>query len=111
MRAGLPRAVDARQALRIHYYTAGRNLLTERQIEPYWLEERHDSLYLRAYCHEAGRVLIFGVDRIQSVAVVGDACCVASCGHVAYTTTYAWRRCSSAWPNTVTFARQLSQSG
>ena len=72
-RQQLESALAARQALHIHYYTAGRNLLTERKIEPYWLEERHDSLYLRAYCHQAGRVLIFRVDRIQAVAAIQEA--------------------------------------
>lgn len=63
-------AIAANEALSIHYYTASRNLLTERRIEPYWIEERHGRRYLRAYCHSAGHVLTFRLDRIHSAAVV-----------------------------------------
>lgn len=65
-------ALDNRQLLRLTYFTAGRNLTTQRLVEPYWCEEHRGVPYLRAYCHSAERVLLFRLDRIQSLAVIGS---------------------------------------
>ena len=66
----LPRlneAIATEQTLAITYFTAGRNLLTRRMIQPYWIEEHRGVAYVRAYCHSAERVLTFRLDRIQSL--------------------------------------------
>jgi len=63
-------ALAAGQRLQLVYFTAGRNLTTQRLVEPYWREEQHGIPYLRAYCHSAGRVLTFRLDRIQALEVV-----------------------------------------
>jgi hypothetical protein len=63
-------AIAAKTPLAMDYFSAGRNLLTHRVIEPYWIEERFATPYLRAYCHSAGRALTFRLDRIQSLEVV-----------------------------------------
>lgn len=52
------------------YFSAGRNLLTRRTIEPYWLETRRGAIYVRGYCLSAARVRLFRLDRIQSLTVV-----------------------------------------
>ncbi|HHW84884.1 MAG TPA: WYL domain-containing protein, partial [Chloroflexi bacterium] len=61
-------AIEQKQPLQITYFSAGRNLSTQRRIEPYWIEERRGIPYLRAYCHSAARVLTFRLDRIQAIA-------------------------------------------
>lgn len=66
----LDAAITAQQTLQMHYFSAGRNLTTQRLIDPYWLEEQHGVPYLRAYCHSAGSVLTFRLDRIQSLASI-----------------------------------------
>ncbi|GIK75198.1 MAG: hypothetical protein BroJett021_41860 [Chloroflexota bacterium] len=60
-------AIEQKQSLQITYFSAGRNLITQRRIEPYWLEEHRGILYVRAYCHSAARVLTFRLDRIQAI--------------------------------------------
>ncbi len=59
------------QNVELIYFSAGRNLTTRRLVQPYWLEEHHGVTYLRAYCHQAGRVLTFRLDRIQGLEIVG----------------------------------------
>jgi hypothetical protein len=63
----LTEAIANEQTLAITYFTAGRNLLTRRMIQPYWIEEHRGVAYVRAYCHSAERVLTFRLDRIQSL--------------------------------------------
>lgn len=69
LRQQFEQAISAKQLVQIRYYTAGRNLVTVRLIEPYWLEERHGIAYLRAYCHSAGAVLTFRLDRIEALVL------------------------------------------
>ncbi|MFN8493502.1 MAG: WYL domain-containing protein [Caldilineaceae bacterium] len=66
-RAALEAACQAHTAVQLTYFSAGRNLLTQRMVEPYWLEERNQVPYLIAYCSQTGRVLTFRLDRIQAV--------------------------------------------
>lgn len=66
-RPQLEAAIAAEATLTITYFTAGRNLLTRRTLQPYWFEERRGIGYLRAYCHSAERVLLFRLDRIQGI--------------------------------------------
>jgi hypothetical protein len=63
-------AIERTQSLQITYFSAGRNLITRRRIDPYWLEEHRGLPYLRAYCHNADRVLTFRLDRIQRIEVL-----------------------------------------
>lgn len=65
----LESAIAAETPLAMGYFSAARNLLTRRVVEPYWIEERHATLYLRAYCHTAGRALTFRLDRIHSLEI------------------------------------------
>lgn len=62
------------QALEICYYTAGRDEVTHRLVEPYRLERRctrrGDELYLVAFCHRAQAERVFRLDRICSIVKV-----------------------------------------
>ncbi len=64
-------AVAAGRSLTMRYFTAGRNVLTQRTVTPYWIEEQRGIRYLRADCHLAGRVLLFRLDRIQEIQESG----------------------------------------
>jgi hypothetical protein len=66
----LAEAIAAGAWVEMTYFSAGRNLLTKRTIEPYWLETRRRAIYVRGYCLSAARVRLFRLDRIQSLAVV-----------------------------------------
>ena len=65
-------AVATGRTLTMHYFTAGRNALTQRTVTPYWIEEHRGIPYLRADCHLAGRVRLFRLDRIQELQETGD---------------------------------------
>jgi hypothetical protein len=71
-RARIEAAVAAGRALTLNYFTAGRNVLTQRTVTPYWIEEHRGIPYLRADCHLAGRVRLFRLDRIQEIQESGD---------------------------------------
>ena len=62
-------AIAAQTPLQMRYFSAGRNLTTDRLIDPYWIEEQHGIPYLRAYCHSAGAVLTFRLDRIEALVL------------------------------------------
>jgi len=53
------------------YYTAGRNELTHRVVEPLRVERRGKALYLIAFCHRAQAERIFRLDRIRAITL-GD---------------------------------------
>ncbi len=63
-------ALAKQQLLQMSYFTAGRNLTTHRLVEPYWRETHRGVDYLRAYCHSAGHVLTFRLDRIETLEKV-----------------------------------------
>ena len=61
-------AAAGKQVLDLVYFSAGRNMLTRRQVTPFWIEERESGSYMRGYCHTRGDVRLFRLDRIQSLA-------------------------------------------
>jgi hypothetical protein len=66
----IDQAVQTGERLQMRYVSAGRNLLTQRLVDPYWVETHQDVAYLLAYCHQAGRVLTFRLDRVAGLEVV-----------------------------------------
>ena len=64
-------AVTEGTQLRIEYYAAWRDELTERVIEPRVVYQRHGRWYVLAWCHRAVDERNFRVDRIRSVAAAG----------------------------------------
>jgi hypothetical protein len=68
----LEAAATAKHDLELLYFSAGRNLLTRRRVQPFWVIEAQGISYLIAYCHPTARVLTFRLDRIQ--AITAPAC-------------------------------------
>ena len=65
-------AIDQRRKLRIEYYTAGRDAMSERTVRPYGLVNHAGVWYLVAHCEMREREIPFRVDRIRSLEP-GDA--------------------------------------
>ena len=68
----LARAVLKRRRLRIAYWTAWRNELTERQIDPYHLTLIDGDWYLIAHCHLRGSVRLFAAVRVRKAEETGE---------------------------------------
>ena len=62
-------AVAQRREIRIQYYTASRDTMTERTVRPYAIIEHQGQWYLVGFCKLRSRELPFRVDRIRSVAL------------------------------------------
>ncbi|GAA5181067.1 WYL domain-containing protein [Rugosimonospora acidiphila] len=60
-------AVQRRRALRITYYTATRDVLTERVVDPMRVVVASGRAYLEAWCRRAEGVRLFRVDRIDQL--------------------------------------------
>jgi len=67
--ARLKEAMARNVAARIVYYTAGRDAVTEREIEPYGLVDHRGVWYVVARDSLRGRELPFRVDRIRTVTL------------------------------------------
>lgn len=63
----LKEAMSRNVAARIVYYTAGRDVVTEREVEPYGLVDHRGTWYVVARDSLRGRELPFRVDRIRDV--------------------------------------------
>jgi hypothetical protein len=57
-------------ALEMDYYTAGRDALTRRVVEPHRLEYRGAVAYLVGFCRRAQAERVFRVDRIRALKLV-----------------------------------------
>ena len=56
----------------IRYYTASRDAVTERTVDPLRLLVTDGHAYLEAYCHLAGAIRHFRVDRIEEVRLLDE---------------------------------------
>src|SRR6195952_4014548 len=65
-------AVDESRQLWMRYYTASRDALTERIVDPIRLLVTDGHAYLEGYCHSADAVRHFRVDPIQEVVVLDE---------------------------------------
>lgn len=63
---GVRAAIDQRRALRLTYYTAGRDETTERTVDPMRLVLVEGRSYLEAWCRRAEGVRLFRLDRIDA---------------------------------------------
>ncbi|MGW5383366.1 helix-turn-helix transcriptional regulator [Nocardia sp. NPDC003963] len=59
-------AVAARRALRLEYYSASRDVVSDRVVDPIRIVAVDDNSYLQAWCREAEGVRLFRFDRIES---------------------------------------------
>lgn len=66
-------AVDARERIEIDYYSATRDEMTTRQIDPEHLFGAIGNWYVVAWCHLVDDERLFRVDRIRDVRVTGES--------------------------------------
>lgn len=62
-------ALDHRRALWIRYYTASRDAVSERTVDPMRLLLVQGNSYLEAWCRSAEAVRLFRLDRIEHTAI------------------------------------------
>lgn len=67
----LERAIAEDASVEIRYYTAGRDHVSERRVDPLRLEWRGEVAYLIAYCHLRQAQRVFRVDRIEALRLTG----------------------------------------
>ncbi|WP_214365275.1 helix-turn-helix transcriptional regulator [Pseudonocardia sp. H11422] len=65
--AAVRTALEGRRALRIRYYTAGRDAVSQRTIDPMRLLLVEGRGYLEAWCRRAEGVRLFRLDRVEAV--------------------------------------------
>ena len=65
-------ALDETRRIWIRYYTASRDQVTERTVDPLRLLVTDGHAYLEAYCHLAGAIRHFRVDRIEEVQLLDE---------------------------------------
>lgn len=63
----LSHAIAHRRTVQMRYFSAGRNVTTRREVDPYRLRYVDGGLYLIAYCHWRKDVRMFAVERIKSL--------------------------------------------
>ncbi|HEY3262259.1 MAG TPA: WYL domain-containing protein [Pseudonocardiaceae bacterium] len=66
-------ALDRRRALRLRYYTASRDAITDRTVDPMRLLLLEGRSYLEAWCRLAEGVRFFRLDRIEHVTLLDEA--------------------------------------
>ena len=66
----LEQAIEERREVRVSYYTASRDEMTERDLRPYGIIEHDGEWYLVAHCLLRDRELPFRVDRIRSMELL-----------------------------------------
>jgi proteasome accessory factor C len=65
-------ALEGGHALRIRYYTAGRDVVTRRTVDPMRMLLVEGRGYLEAWCRRAGAVRLFRLDRVDDVTVLDE---------------------------------------
>ncbi|GAA3511605.1 helix-turn-helix transcriptional regulator [Actinocatenispora rupis] len=65
-------ALDRGRALRIRYYTAGRDATTDRVVDPMRLLTAGAWTYLEAWCRHADAVRLFRLDRIDELTELAE---------------------------------------
>jgi predicted DNA-binding transcriptional regulator YafY len=63
----LSQAIAHRHTVQMRYFSAGRNAINRREVDPYRLRYVDGGLYLIAYCHWRKDVRMFAVERIKSL--------------------------------------------
>ncbi len=65
-------AVTTHRRVHLDYYSYGRDVRTERDVDPYLVHAEDGSLYLLGHCHLAGAERRFRVDRIASAVLLDE---------------------------------------
>lgn len=69
----LREALQAGRALRLRYYAASKDTMTDRTVDPMRLLIVQGVSYLEAWCRQAEAVRLFRLDRIDAVTVLDEA--------------------------------------
>jgi proteasome accessory factor C len=70
--AAVRAALEASRAMRIVYYTAGRDAVSQRTIDPMRLLIVEGRGYLEAWCRRVEAVRLFRLDRVENVEVLDE---------------------------------------
>ncbi|EGD56198.1 helix-turn-helix transcriptional regulator [Gordonia neofelifaecis] len=70
--AVIRRAMEQRRALRLTYYTASRDEVTERTVDPILIKAVDGNTYLEAWCRSSEGIRLFRFDRIESAEETGE---------------------------------------
>ena len=70
--AALRRAIEDRERVEVEYYTASRDEVTRRRIDPHTLYASEGHWHVVAQCHLAGGERDFRVDRVRSLSPTGE---------------------------------------
>jgi len=70
--AAVRAALDTGRALQIVYYTAGRDVVSDRVVDPMRLLVIEGRGYLEAWCRRARSVRLFRLDRVDSVEILDE---------------------------------------
>ncbi len=70
--ADVQRANDGREQIRIMYYSATRDAISSRVVDPLSVFIDAGHWYLAAYCHSSLKTLTFRVDRIEAIEPTGN---------------------------------------
>ncbi len=65
----LAKALEERRTVGMEYYSAGRNAVSGRKINPYHLRLTDGAWYCIGFCHERREVRTFALDRILSLSI------------------------------------------
>ncbi len=68
----LTHAIRDREIIRVEYFSASRDELSERLVEPYLLFRSRDGWYLEAYCLRARAQRTFKLERVRSAQTTGN---------------------------------------
>ena len=68
---GLREAMERSERVAVDYYSASRDEVTSREIDPLAVFADRGHWYVVAYCHRAVDVLTFRIDRVRSLAPTG----------------------------------------
>jgi proteasome accessory factor C len=70
--AAVRAALEAARALRLRYYTAGRDAVSDRTVDPMRLLLVEGRGYLEAWCRRADGVRLFRLDRVEDVEMLDE---------------------------------------
>jgi predicted DNA-binding transcriptional regulator YafY len=70
----LTRAIGQTRTVQMRYYSASRDRVTRRNVDPYRLWYSVGALYLIGYCHVRKDVRLFAVERIRSLNITNHPC-------------------------------------
>ncbi len=68
----LERACEKRLRVNMVYFTAGRNVVSERLLDPYVLHFARNNPYVTGWCHKNEAVRDFRVDRVRSIELLSE---------------------------------------